>query len=179
MDRVTPSVQPLWLALHFPLFPLEIFPERRSGAVIIDKDRVVVGDELATDAGVMPGMRVSSAWGLMPDMQILERDVEAERGFLNDLACWAGGFTPNINLVLPDMLLLEIGGCLRLFGGIRSLRELVMRGSRGAGLCGSVGDCTGALGRRVVRQIRRTRAMPEHAEPSTLSGADSSARDLR
>ena len=39
---------------------------------------------------------------------------------LQTLACWAGRFTPHVSLT-PDTLLLEIGSCLRLFGGVRAL----------------------------------------------------------
>ena len=40
------------------------------------------------------------------------------------LACWAGRFTPHVNLV-PDALRLEIAGSLRLFGGLPRLLHLV------------------------------------------------------
>jgi protein ImuB len=40
---------------------------------------------------------------------------------LETLACWAGGVTPRVSLVPPAGLLLEIGGCLRLWGGLDSL----------------------------------------------------------
>ncbi|MCX7155718.1 MAG: DNA polymerase Y family protein [Rhodocyclales bacterium] len=39
-------------------------------------------------------------------------------------ACWAGRFTPHVNLV-PDVLRLEIAGSLRLFGGLPALLHLV------------------------------------------------------
>jgi protein ImuB len=40
------------------------------------------------------------------------------------LACWAGRFTPHVNLA-PDALRLEIAGSLRLFGGLGRLLHLV------------------------------------------------------
>lgn len=40
--------------------------------------------------------------------------------FWPTLACWAGRYTPRVNLV-PDALRLEIGGSLRLFGGLPAL----------------------------------------------------------
>lgn len=43
------------------------------------------------------------------------------------LACWAGRFTPRVSLA-ENALLLEIGGCLRLFGGLDVLREQVAQG---------------------------------------------------
>lgn len=43
------------------------------------------------------------------------------------LACWAGRFTPRVSLT-DSALLLEIGGCLRLFGGLDVLRQEVAQG---------------------------------------------------
>ena len=40
------------------------------------------------------------------------------------LACWAGRFTPHVNLA-PDALRLEVAGSLRLFGGLPRLLHLV------------------------------------------------------
>ncbi len=44
---------------------------------------------------------------------------------MNTLACWAGSFTPRVSLT-PDTLLLEIGSCLRLLGGL----EKIVAGAR-------------------------------------------------
>jgi protein ImuB len=40
---------------------------------------------------------------------------------LRTLACWAGVYTPRLSLAPPAGLLLEIGGCLRLWGGLERL----------------------------------------------------------
>lgn len=40
---------------------------------------------------------------------------------LEALACWAGRFTPRVALTPPRALLIEIGGCLRYFGGIENI----------------------------------------------------------
>ncbi|MDO8341039.1 MAG: DNA polymerase Y family protein [Candidatus Woesebacteria bacterium] len=44
--------------------------------------------------------------------------------FLPTLACWAGRYTPRVNLA-PDTLRLDIGASLRLFGGLPALLALV------------------------------------------------------
>jgi protein ImuB len=51
------------------------------------------------------------------------------------LACWAGRFTPRVSIAM-DALLLEVGGCLRLFGGLDVLREQVTQGLAEQGLSG-------------------------------------------
>jgi protein ImuB len=43
------------------------------------------------------------------------------------LACWAGQFTPRVSIA-DNALLLEVGGCLRLFGGLDVLQEQVTQG---------------------------------------------------
>jgi protein ImuB len=46
---------------------------------------------------------------------------------LAGLACWAGQFTPRVS-VAQNAVLLEIGGCERLFGGLAVLRQRVAQG---------------------------------------------------
>ncbi|PKO44208.1 MAG: hypothetical protein CVU31_12345 [Betaproteobacteria bacterium HGW-Betaproteobacteria-4] len=90
----------LWLALHFPLLPLEALPLRQS----------------------------PTALGLQPGLSVFERCEAREKQALENLACWAGRFTPTISMVSPESLLLEIGGCLRLFGGAEAIITAVLAG---------------------------------------------------
>src|SRR5574343_185654 len=118
----------LWLALHFPLLPIEALPLRQSSSAVVSRGRVLVTDHEARLAGVASGQKLSTALGLQPGLSIFERDELRERQALESLACWAGRFTPTISLALPDILLLEIGGCLRLFGGAPAIIEAVLAG---------------------------------------------------
>lgn len=83
---------------------------------------------MATAAGVAPDQKLSTALGLAPGLRVFERDARREAQALNDLASWAGCFTPTISLAPPAVLLLEIGGCLRLFGGAAAIVEAVLAG---------------------------------------------------
>ena len=74
------------------------------------------------------GQRLSTALGLQPGLAVGERDVLREGQALSRLACWAGRFTPTLSLAPPAGLLLEIGGCLRLFGGAEAIVEAVLAG---------------------------------------------------
>lgn len=74
-----------------------------------------------------PGQKLSTALGLAPGLSTFERDPAREARALFDLACWCGRFTPTISLRSPA-LLLEIGGCLRLFGGIGNIVDAVREG---------------------------------------------------
>jgi len=117
----------LWLALHLPRFAVEIHAARPP-AVTVARGRVVAADAEAEAAGIVPGMRLGSALGLAPGLSACPPDPRREAAALEALACWAGGFTPQVSLAPPDELLLEIGGCLRLFGGLEALLARIAAG---------------------------------------------------
>ena len=111
----------LWLALHFPLLALEALPLRQSPSAVVSGGRIVAADQLAAKSGVGRGQKLSTALGLQPGLAVFERDLGHEIAALDRLAIWGGRFTPTVNLSSPAMLLLEIGGCQRLFGGVEPI----------------------------------------------------------
>ncbi|RKT60636.1 protein ImuB [Azonexus fungiphilus] len=120
----------LWLALHFPQLTLEALPLRQSPSVVTARGRVLAADPVAAAAGILPGHKLSTALGLLPGLRACERDPAREARALADLACWSGRFTPTVSLAPPAGLLLEIGGCRRLFGGIEAIVAAVLDGCR-------------------------------------------------
>lgn len=118
----------LWLALHFPLLPLEALPLRQPPSALVRRGRVLVADRQAADAGVLSGQRLSTALGLQPGLAVFERDEARESAALVNLACWAGRFTPTVSILPTATLLLEIGGCLRLFGGAEVIVDAALAG---------------------------------------------------
>ena len=123
----------LWLALHFPLLALEALPLRQSPSAVVSRGRVLLCDRAASEAGVGTGQKLSTALGLQPGLAVFERAVQRERNALESLACWAGQFTPMLSLAPSAGLLLEIGACLRLFGGEEVIVEAVLKGCAGQG----------------------------------------------
>ena len=73
-------------------------------------------------------MSLSAAYALVTDLHVLARNEALELQALEALALWAEQFTPALCLAAPDALLLEIGGCLKLFGGLDVLVERVRAG---------------------------------------------------
>jgi len=127
----------LWLCLHFPLLPLEVFTRGGLHAerpvVVTEKHRVLCHDALAGAHGVAPGISAGTAQALCPELLTLERRAEREAAALLGLADWGYRFTSLLTLEPPDSLLLELSGSLRLFGGLASLlrqveEELAERG---------------------------------------------------
>jgi len=103
-------------------------PLRQPPSAVVARGRVQVADTAAVAAGVRAGQKLSTALGLQPGLTVFERDAGREQQALDNLACWAGRFTPTISLQPPDTLLLEIGGCLRLFGGSEAIIAAVLAG---------------------------------------------------
>ena len=136
-QREAPQSQPatsrpaLWLALVFPYLAIEVRGGRQVDAgplVVVDREgRVVQASEPAGDAGVGPGLPLNAALALCPGLRAVERDEAGETDALARLAGWAGGFTSGVSPEPPDALLLEIGGSLRLFGGLPALRARLRR----------------------------------------------------
>jgi len=135
----------LWLAIHFPSLPLEIFS--RGSAVpeplaVIEKQgnrlRVKVCNEAACARGVQPGMPGSAAQALVTNLIVRDRELAAEQESLAGLAFWAGSFTPAVSLQPPDGLLIEIGSCLRLHRGFRNLIALMRSGLKEMGYSASL-----------------------------------------
>ncbi len=103
-------------------------------------------------AGVLPGQKLSTALGLLPELRVFEREAAREARALADLACWAGRFTPSLSLVPPAGLLLEIGGCRRLFGGVTAIVDAVLDGCRRQGWSADWAVAPTPLGARWLAQ---------------------------
>ena len=124
----------LWLSLYFPHFPLEVLCR---GERVVRPVAVVVGsgtrlsisacNRQAERCGARPGMPLTAAYALVPELLALKEDAHSQSAALQNLAAWNLQFTSFISLVPPDGLLLEIGGSLGLFGGVNSLRAAVQR----------------------------------------------------
>ncbi|GAB2891635.1 DNA polymerase Y family protein [Uliginosibacterium flavum] len=124
----------LWLCLRFPLLALEVFPPDDGPVVVTARQRVVCANAAAQAAGIAPGLRLAAALGLAPGLNVREQQAPREAELLHMLACWAEGFTPQVSVAPPDELLLEIGGCVRLFGGLAALCDKALAELQAQGL---------------------------------------------
>ncbi len=129
-----------WLAIYLPRLPLEVLAssdDSRSSLAVSERRgscrRIVLCDEAAVADGIRVGMNTAAARAVSESLCVLERDRGRELSALEGLALWAGGFTSQVSLAPPRGLLLELGGSLRLFGGIRSLLLQIRSGLRGFG----------------------------------------------
>jgi len=129
----------LWLCLHLPLLPLEVFVRggQDKPAAVACKDRgrerVLVCNRAAETLGVRAGMRMSAAFALAPALELHPRSAAKEARALSRLAAWSGQFSDSVSLCEPDAVLLEIRGSLRLFGGLDRFLRVVEQATNDLG----------------------------------------------
>ena len=125
----------LWVALHLPQLPLEALlrgrapsEARREPWAVTQGREVLACDAAARALGVLPGMALSAAWALAPQLRARPRDAGLERQALAAIAGWLCRFTPSVSLEPPQGVLAELRGSLRLFGGIGPLAAQLRAG---------------------------------------------------
>ena len=116
----------LWLAIHLPLLPLEVFalgPITTPTVVYETSQRpysIVAVDNHAQRNGIITGMSLSVAHARLTGLRAFIRNHQAEQQALVKLATQAIYWSPNV-VVHSSGLLLEIAGSLRLYGGLSPL----------------------------------------------------------
>jgi protein ImuB len=132
----------LWACLLLPSLSLDVFARAQSPADAAKPfavatggrtPRIVRANPCARNSGIHAGQLVSASLALSPDLVLRDRDLDAEVAALAAIAAWATQFTPAIALTPPDAVLVEIGGSLRLFGGLPKLTARLSRGVRDLG----------------------------------------------
>ncbi|TCO70713.1 Y-family DNA polymerase [Chromatocurvus halotolerans] len=120
----------LWLCLRFNRLSLQCLSrDDDAPRAVVARQRLLCMNDSSAACGLQPGMGIATARTLCGEqgLQLLERDPAAEARCLQELCCWAYGITPNLYPWRGDCLLLEIGGSLRLFGGLHSLLRQIDR----------------------------------------------------
>lgn len=120
----------LWLCLRFSRLSLQCLSrDDDAPRAVVARQRLLCVNDSAMACGLQPGMGIATARALCGEqkLQLMERDPGAEARCLKELCCWAYSITPNLYPWRGDCLLLEVGGSLRLFGGLFSLLRGVDR----------------------------------------------------
>ena len=114
----------LWLCLRFEQLSLNsLSHEDEKPVVVLNKQRVVAANEAALALGIYSGQGSATVQALLHGTSacLFERDLRAESRALTQLEAWAYSITPSLERWRDNCLLLEIGGCLTLFGGLAPL----------------------------------------------------------
>lgn len=118
-----------WLYLYFPCLSLEhqlrYHPEHHRPAVLTDAEgqRVLIASPAARAQGIVPGMGLSTANTLTPDLLVLEDQPEQNQAALIALANQIHRQVAHLALQPPHGLLLELGSMKRLIPSMSHLQS--------------------------------------------------------
>ena len=123
----------LWISLYFKYLPIEVILNSRikPEAILVEQKRqarILVGNQVAGQLGIRPGLSVKAAMAMVPDLAIAHRDVRLEARTLQRLAAWAARFTPAVSIDSSNVLLLDVQASLKFFGGLSKLWGLLRSG---------------------------------------------------
>ena len=172
--QVAPRIvrQRLWFCVYLPNLPLEAVGTTEHPKAVVEEQhgmhRVLLADDAARAAGVMPGQSANAALSLLPTLKLIERSALSEQQTLEHLATWLEQFTSVVCFAAPDILLLEIAGSLRLYGGLPSLRQQVAAGLDQQGISASLAIAPTPLAATWLARAGRRVCI---REPSNLSAA--------
>ena len=144
------QVRRLWFCVWLPCLSLEACRCSDEATAIVEEQqgihRIVLADAKAQAAGVMAGQSANAALALLPTLELEERSLPREQQALETLATWLERFSSFVSIADRDVLLLEIAGSLRLFGGLRELRKTISKGLRKQGFTASLAIAPTPLG---------------------------------
>ena len=152
----------LWIALHLPRLPLEVFCPRWSTdhcTVVLEQERVAAMSDSARAAGVELGMRRGGALMLAPQAQFQQRAPQREAEAQHAVAMALLQFTPQLAQAEEATLLLDIGASLRLFGGIGALCRRINASLRALGFTATLACAPTARGAWLLARANAGRAL--------------------
>ena len=119
----------LWLAvcLHDLIIEASPIAGSRSPAVVAHSDdaHIAAANPAARALGIEAGCALDTALAMADGLQVETRDIPGEQQALRSLSIWARTLTPTVSIVAPNVLLLEIRGSLKLFGGADRIKAAV------------------------------------------------------
>lgn len=101
---------------------------------------------LAQQCGIRVGTTLGQAQALAPPLLVAPDEPARDMWLLRKLADWAIRFSPLVEPVPPDMLVVDITGCQLLFGGERQIAVQALTGLQAQGFAAqaAVADTVGA-----------------------------------
>ncbi len=155
----------LWFCVYLPNLPLEACGAGKEALAVVEEQqsihRVRLANAAAIDAGVMPGQSANAALALLPGLQLEERSMLREQQVLESLAAWLEQFSSFVSIAGNNLLLFEVAGSLRLFGGLPSLRQQVSAGLEQQDFAASLAIAPTPLGATWLARAKRRACIRE------------------
>jgi protein ImuB len=98
------------------------FIEKQKGALTI-----AAFNKSAAALGVEPGLKLADARARLKQLKAEFMDPDADKAWLYRIADACDRYTPMLEAVAPDLVLLDITGCAHLFGGEAELRSDLLK----------------------------------------------------
>jgi protein ImuB len=132
--------------------------------------RIASLNDAAARLNLRVGMALADARAMYPGLPVADADPQADARLLIAIADWCDRYTPLIGLDSPDGLVLDITGCVHLFGGEAALCHDIGRRLAAQGFATrlSVADTVGC-----AWAVARYAEMLTVAAPSPLAGEGS------
>jgi protein ImuB len=125
-----------YLALWFPFLPTDRLRRNQKGEapdkrplIVLAKVkgalRIAHADRQALSLGLARGLTLADARARVPDLAVADEDEDADQATLRRLASWCDRFTPLVGMDGTSGIMLDITGCVHLFGGEAAMRAEV------------------------------------------------------
>ena len=155
-----------WLALFYPDLPLEVFGSEhvksKLPTVLVEADTIVLCNAAASSTSILCGSSLTTAQSIHNDLVYFRRDYAREKKSLDLLISQLYSLSDQISKISDQVLLLEIGASLRLFGNAETISQKAV-------------DLSSQLGHRA---IARTAATPHIATALAYSNTDNLSKVL-
>lgn len=114
--------------------------------------RIAHANHRALALGLYPGLTLADARARVPDLVVTDEDEKADRALVQQIAEWCDRFSPLVGFDGQNGLMLDITGCVHLFGDEAAMRNDVMNRLRAAGFStraavAGTPDCARAVAR--------------------------------
>jgi len=132
---------------------------QKQPVVITEKQRVFHMNDMAKEVGIQIGNSMDTAYTFSNNVLCFERNDDRETSTLAHLAQWAYQFTPKVSIKSPDCLLLDIGGCLKLFKGLNNLILSIEQGLHKLGYQALIATNTTPLSALIIARAHVTNSI--------------------
>ncbi len=122
-------------------------------------------------------MALTDARAIVPRLDVVAHDEEADRRLLAALADWGERFTPFVALDPPGGLILDITGCAHLVGGEAALRDIVVARLAAQGLAARAAIAGTQRAARALSRFTAGAIVPPGAEPQAVAALPVAALD--
>ncbi len=125
-----------YLSLYFPRWSVDRLerdqPQRVATPCAVARDvrghlMVAAVNDAAASGGVRTGTRLADARALLPGLDIVLEDAEADERLQRRLVEWCDRYSPLVTRDGADGIMLDVTGCAHLFGGEAALLDSIQK----------------------------------------------------